>query len=149
MTSFPLRAVALGFIGAVLGSTLWVLIAIAANLEHSYPAILVGAFAGTVTRIEPQRDRRAQIAALAFTVIGMTIIQYFVVRHTIITDRIELGLSRSTGVFLDPAGMWRVTFGWLRIYPLNAVAWAVSATAAFLLPGGGEPALPQPEKTPA
>lgn len=137
MSPFPVRAVVLGVAGATLGSILWVLIAIAGNLERSFPAILVGVFAGILTRIVPRRGRPAQIVTSVATVIGMIVVQYFVVRHAMITDQVDLGLNRSTDVFLSPAAMWRVTFGWLRVYPLDIVPWVVSATAGFALPAGG------------
>lgn len=138
MSRFPLRAVLLGIAGAVLGSVLWVLIGIAGNLESSAPAILVGVFAGAATRIEDRRGRPAQVAALIATVIGLTIVQYFVVRYAIVSDRVDADLRRSADLFLSPDAMWRVTFGWLRVYPTNILPWVASAVAAFFLPAGSD-----------
>ena len=134
--SFPARAVLLALLGAVLGSTLWLLIAIAANLDQAIPAVLVGVMAGAATRLEPRRGRPAQIVALVATIIGLIIVQYFVVRHAVVNDLVAAGRDRSLPMFLSPASMWSVTFGWLRTYPLDLVLWVTSATAAFLLPQG-------------
>mgnify|MGYP001818718402 CR=1 FL=1 len=132
--AFPVRAALLSVLGAVLGAVLWVLIAIAADLERAYPAILVGLLAGAAPRIEPRRGRPVQILALVMTVIGLAIVQYFVVRHSVVTELVENGRNRSLPMFLSPAAMWSVTFGWLRVYPIDAVMWVVSAAAAFALP---------------
>ena len=132
--AFPVRAALLSVLGAVLGAVLWVLIAIAADLERAYPAILVGLLAGAAPRIEPRRGRPVQILALVMTVIGLVIVQYFVVRHSVVTELVENGRNRSLPMFLSPAAMWSVTFGWLRVYPIDAVMWVVSAAAAFALP---------------
>ncbi|MBT8193273.1 MAG: hypothetical protein HKO63_04275 [Acidimicrobiia bacterium] len=132
--AFPVRAALLSVLGAVLGAVLWVLIAIAADLERAYPAILVGLLAGAAPRIEPRRGRPVQILALVMTVIGLVIVQYFVVRHSVVTELVENGRNRSLPMFLSPAAMWSVTFGWLRVYPIDAVVWVVSAAAAFALP---------------
>ena len=140
-TSFPTRAALLGVLGALLGATLWVLIAIAADLERAIPAILVGVFAGAATRIEPRRGRPAQIVALVVTLIGLIAVQYFVVRHAVVTELVDAGRDRSIPMLLSPASMWSVTFGWLRVYPIDIVFWVTSATAAFLLPAGAGDAM--------
>ena len=143
--AFPVRAALLSVLGAVLGAVLWVLIAIAADLERAYPAILVGLLAGAAPRIEPRRGRPVQILALVMTVVGLAIVQYFVVRHSVVTELVDAGRNRSLPMFLSPAAMWSVTFGWLRVYPIDAVMWVVSAAAAFALPavpsGHAEPSL--------
>ncbi|MDH3607400.1 MAG: hypothetical protein OER12_10455, partial [Acidimicrobiia bacterium] len=72
------------------------------------------------------------------TLIGLTVVQYLVVRYAIVTDRVDQDLSRSANLFLSPAAMWKVTFGWLRVYPLNIIPWVVSAVAAFWLPAGAD-----------
>lgn len=138
MSPFPIRALLLAVTGALLGSVLWVLIDIAGNWESSFPALLVGVFAGAATRIEPRRGPTAQVAALIVTLIGMTVVQYLVVRYAIVTDRVDQDLSRSADLFLSPAAMWKVTFGWLWVYPLNIIPWVVSAAAAFWLPAGAD-----------
>jgi hypothetical protein len=134
--SFPTRAVLLALLGAALGSTLWLLIAIAANLDQAIPAVLVGVMAGAATRLEPRRGWPAQIVALVATFIGLIVIQYFVVRHAVVNDLADAGRNRSIPMFLSPASMWSVTFGWLRTYPLDVVLWVTSVTAAFVLPLG-------------
>ena len=135
MTSgFPVRAAILSVLGAVLGAVLWVLIAIAADLERAVPALLVGLFAGAATRIEPHRNRSTQVVALLATLVGMALVQYFVVRHSIVTGLVDAGADRSLPMFLSPASMWFVTFGWLRVYPVDAIFWAISAMAAIVLP---------------
>lgn len=134
--SFPIRAVLLSGLGALLGSSLWLLIAIAANLERAIPAVLVGVLAGAATRIEPNRGLPTQLASLAVTLIGLTIVQYLVVRHAVVNELVETGQDRSIPLLLSPGSMWSVTFGWLRVYPIDIVPWAVSAAAAFLLPLG-------------
>ena len=131
---FPVRAAILSVLGAVLGAVLWVLIAIAADLERAVPALLVGVFAGAASRIEPHRNRSTQVMALLATVVGMTIVQYFVVRHSIVTGLVDSGADRSVPMFLSASSMWSVTFGWLRVYPVDAIFWAISAAAAFVLP---------------
>ncbi|MGI9648508.1 MAG: hypothetical protein ACR2OI_08320 [Acidimicrobiia bacterium] len=136
--SFPYRATLLSLIGAALGSTLWLLLAIAGDLERAFPALLVGLLAGGATRLEPRRGRPVQVAALAFTLVCLTIVQYLVVRHAIVTDLVDAGADRSVPMLLSPASMWSVTFGWLRIYPIDAVFWVLSAAAALALPAGGE-----------
>ena len=131
---FPVRAALLSVLGAVLGAILWVLIAIAADLERAIPALLVGLLAGAAPRIEPRRGRPVQVLALVLTVAGLTIVQYFVVRHSVVTELVDAGRDRSLPMFLSPAAMWSVTFGWLRVYPVDALMWALSAVAGFLLP---------------
>ena len=132
--TFPVRAAILTTLGAVLGAVLWVLIAIAGDLERALPALLIGGLAGTAPRIEPHRGRPVQILALVLTLIGLTIVQYFVIRHSVVTELVDAGLDRSLPMFLSPAAMWSVTFGWLKVYPIDALMWALSATAAFVLP---------------
>ncbi len=141
---FPARAALLGVMGALLGSILWLLIAIAGNLERAIPAILVGVFGGVATRIEPRRGRPAQVVTLVATLIGLTVVQYFVVRYSIITERAGLGIDRSAPVLLAPAAMWSVTFGWLRVFPVDVVFWVVSAALAYWLPGRPSEAHLQP-----
>jgi hypothetical protein len=136
--SFPYRAALLSLIGAALGSTLWVLIAIAGDLERAVPALLVGLMAGGATRLEPRRGRVIQLTALVLTLAGLTIVQYLVVRHSVVTDLVNSGVDRSVPMLLSPASMWSVTFGWLRVYPVDAVFWILSAAAAFALPSGGK-----------
>jgi len=135
---FPYRAALLSLFGAALGSILWVLIAIAGDLERAIPALLVGIFSGAATRLTPKRGRPAQLLALTFTIIGLAIVQYLVVRHAIVTQLVETGDGRSVPMLLSPASMWFVTFGWLRVYPADAIFWVLSAALAFLLPLGGE-----------
>lgn len=135
-SSFPIRAVLLALLGAILGSSLWLLIAIAANLDQAIPAVLIGVMAGAATRLEPRRGPPAQLVALIATVIGLIVVQYFVVRHAVVNGLVEAGRDRSIPMFLSPASMWSVTFGWLRTYPLDVLFWVVSATAAFVLPLG-------------
>jgi hypothetical protein len=140
-STFPVRAVLLSVFGALLGSTLWVLIAVAADLERAIPALLVGVFAGAATRIEPARGRSAQLASLAATLVGLTVAQYFVVRHGVVTGL--AGADTSIPLLLSPGSMWSATFGWLRVYPIDIVFWAVSVAAAVLLPAGaGDDPLP-------
>lgn len=136
--SFPYRAALLSLIGAALGSTLWLLIAIAGDLERAVPALLVGLMAGGATRLEPRRGRATQLIALLLTIAGLTIVQYLAVRHSVVTDLVDAGTDRSVPMLLSPSSMWSVTFGWLRVYPIDAVFWILSATAAFALPAGGE-----------
>jgi hypothetical protein len=133
-TSFPIRAVLLSLVGAVLGASLWLLIAISANLEQAVPALLIGVMAGAATRIEPRRGPPVQIIALIATAVGLIVAQYFIVRHAVVNELVDTGRNRSIPILLSPAAMWSVTFGWLRAYPLNIALWAASATAAFLLP---------------
>lgn len=135
-TSFPIRAVLLSLTGALLGSTLWLLIALAADLERAIPALLVGVFAGAATRIEPWRGRATQLFSLAFTLVGLMIVQYFVLRHAVVTQLVDAGESSSIPMLLSPAATLSVTFGWLRIYPIDTVFWAVAAAAGYLLPAG-------------
>ena len=135
MTStFPLRAALLSGLGAVLGAVLWVLIAIAADLERTFPAILIGVLAGAAPRLEPRRGRSVQILALSMTFIGLAVVQYFVVRHSVVTELVEAGRNRSLPMFLTPAAMWSVTTGWLRVYPIDAFFWLISLAAGYLLP---------------
>lgn len=136
MDAFPTRAVLLSLLGATLGASLWLLIAIAANLEQAVPALLVGVIAGAAPRIEPRRGLPTQLFALAATLVGLIVVQYFVVRHAVVNELVDTGRDRSIPLFLSPAAMWSATFGWLRAYPLDVVFWAVSATAAFVLPMG-------------
>jgi hypothetical protein len=132
--AFPVRAALLSVLGAVLGAILWVLIAIAGDLERAFPALLVGGMAGAAARIEPRRGRPVQILALITTVIGLIVVQYFVVRHSVVTELVDAGRNRSVPMFLSPTSMWSVTFGWLRVYPVDALMWVSSAAAAFVLP---------------
>jgi len=132
--TFPVRAAFLAVLGAVLGAVLWVLIAIAGDLERAFPALLVGLLAGAAPRLEPRRGRSTQMLALLMTMIGLTIVQYFVVRHAVVTELVDAGLNRSLPMFLSPASMWSVTFGWLQVYPVDTIMWALSAAAAFVLP---------------
>jgi len=74
------------------------------------------------------------VVALLATLVGMAIVQYFVVRHSIVTELVDAGADRSLPMFLSPASMWFVTFGWLRVYPVDAIFWAISAMAAIVLP---------------
>lgn len=136
--SFPYRAAVLSLLGAALGSVLWVLIAIAGDLERAIPALLVGIFAGAATRLAPRRGLPAQVVALTFTLVGLVIVQYLVVRHAVVTELVESGADRSVPMLLSPASIWFVTFGWLRVYPADAAFWILSAIAAFTLPMGGE-----------
>jgi hypothetical protein len=138
MEAFPTRAVLLSLLGAVLGASLWLLIAIAANLEQAVPAVLVGVLAGAATRIEPRRGPPTQLMALAATLVGLIVVQYFVVRHAVVNELVDTGRDRSVPMLLSPAAMGSVTFGWLRAFPLDIVFWAVSGAAAFLLPLGSE-----------
>ena len=131
---FRVRAAILVVLGAVLGGVLWILIAIAADLERAVPALLVGVLAGAAPRIEPHRNRSTRVIALLATLVGMAIVQYFVVRHSIVTGLVDAGGDRSLPMFLSPASMWFVTFGWLRVYPIDGIFWAISAMAAILLP---------------
>lgn len=133
---FPSRAVALSLLGAVLGSLLWVLTAISGDLERAFPALLIGLFAGAAPRLEPDRGRVVQVLALAFTLVGLVVVQYFVVRHAVVTDLVAMGRDRSIPMFLSPASTVFVTFGWLRVYPIDAMLWAASAVLAFVLPFG-------------
>jgi len=135
-TSFPTRAVLLSLLGAILGSSLWLLIAIAANFEQAFPALLVGVMAGAATRIEPRRGRTVQLMAMVATIVGLIVAQYLVVRHAVVNELVDTGGDRSIPMLLSPASMWSVTFGWLRSYPLDIVFWAASGAAAFLLPLG-------------
>ena len=136
--TFPLRAVMLSLLGAVIGSLLWVLTAISADLERALPALLVGVFAGTAPRLEPVRGRAVQVAALIFTLLGLIVVQYFVVRHAVVTELVETGRDRSIPMFLSPASMANVTFSWLRVYPADGLLWAMSAALAFTLPFGSD-----------
>jgi len=135
-TSFPIRAVLLSVFGALIGSSLWLLIAIAANLERSIPALLVGVMAGAATRVEPRRGLPTQLFSLLVTLIGLAIAQYFVIRHAVVNELVDAERDRSIPIFLSPGSTWSVTFGWLRTYPVDIVSWAASAAAAFLLPLG-------------
>ena len=133
---FPIRASLLSILGAILGGTLWMLIAIAADLERAVPALLVGLLAGAATRLEPLRGGRAQVVAVVATVITLTVVQYVVVRHAVVNELVGTGVDRSISLLLDPGSMLNVTFSWLRIYPIDAVIWALSLAAAYLLPSG-------------
>lgn len=135
-TSFPIRALLLSLSGALIGSLLWLLIAEAANLERAIPAILIGVFAGAAARLEPHRGMPTQLVSLAITLIGLTVVQYLVVRRAVVNDLADAGLVQSIPMLLSPGSMWSVTFGWLRVYPVDILFWAVSAAAAFLLPRG-------------
>lgn len=135
---FPIRAVMLSLLGAAIGSMLWVLTAIAADLERAVPALLVGAFAGAAPRLETQRGRVVQLAAFAFTLLGLIVVQYFVVRHAVVTELVATGRDRSIPMFLSPGSAIFVTFGWLRVYPLDALVWALSAGMSLALPIGTE-----------
>ena len=135
--TYPIRAYILSFIGALLGGALWLLIAIAADLDRAIPAILVGVLAGAATRLEPfNRGRPAQVFSAIAALIVMTVIQYFVVRHSVVEIFVADGENRSIPLLLSFNDMWRVTFGWLRVNPLDIIPWAVSLGAAFLLPAG-------------
>lgn len=136
--SFPYRAVLLSILGAVMGSILWVLIAIAGDVDRAIPALLIGIFAGTAPRLEPRRDERVRLVAIMLTLVGLVVVQYFVLRHAVVTELVETGRDRSIPMFLSPGAMWSVTFGWLRIYPIDALLWAFSLAAAAVLPAGGE-----------
>jgi hypothetical protein len=143
--SFPIRAALLSLIGAVLGASLWLLIATAANLESAVPALLVGVFAGAATRIEPRRGPPTQLIALAATLTGLFVVQYFVVRQAVAAELVAAGRDQSIPMFLSPASMWSVTFGWLGVYPLDIAFWAASGAAAFLLPLGSADDIAAPE----
>ena len=135
--SYSIRAFLLTFAGALVGGALWLLIAIAADLERAIPAILVGILAGAATRVQQfDHGRAAQIFALIITLLLLVVIQYFVVRQTIVGDLADAGQDRSIPMLLSIDGMWRVTFGWLRVYPVDLISWAVSLAAAYLLPAG-------------
>ncbi len=138
---YPIRAFVLSFIGAVSGGVLWLLIAIAADLERAIPAILVGVMSGAATRLEIfNRGRPAQLFSLCITGAVMVIVQYFVIRHAIVGDLVDAGDDRSVPMLLSLDGMWRVTFGWLKVYPVDLISWAAGLGAAFLLPAGaGDP----------
>ncbi len=134
---YPIRAFVLSFIGALIGGALWLLIAIAADLERAIPAILVGVLAGAATRLEPfNRGPAAQVFSVIVTLLVMVIIQYFVVRQAVVGDLVSAGRDRSIPFLLSFEGMWRVTFGWLRTYPVDLISWAAGLMAAFLLPVG-------------
>lgn len=132
--AIPSRAVALSAFGAALGSLLWVLTAIAADLERAIPAVLIGLFAGAAPRLEPHRGRITRVVAVVLTVVGLVVVQYFVLRHAVVTDLVATGRDRSIPMFLSPGSMAFVTFGWLRVYPVDALLWLVSAALAFMLP---------------
>lgn len=135
--TYPIRASLLSLIGAAIGGTVWLLIAIAADLERAIPALLVGILAGAATRLEPfNRGRPAQTFSVLVTLLVMIIVQYFVARHAVVGDLVDAGQSRSVPLLLSFEGMWRVTFGWLRVYPVDLISWAVGLGAAFLLPAG-------------
>ena len=135
--TYPIRAFMLSSIGALIGGTLWLLIAIAADLERAIPAIAVGVLAGAATRLEPfNRGLAAQVFSVVVTLLVMVIIQYFVVRHAVVEVFVTNGQDRSVPILLSFGDMWRVTFGWLRVYPVDLISWAVSLGAAFLLPAG-------------
>ena len=135
--TYPLRAFILSVIGALIGGALWLLIAIAADLERAIPAILVGVLAGAATRLEPfTRGLAAQVFSVIVALLVIVIVQYFVVRHAVVEDLVAAGRDRSIPMLLSIEGMWRVTFGWLRTYPVDLIPWAVSLAAAFLLPAG-------------
>lgn len=135
--TYPIRAFSLSLLGALIGGTLWLLIAIAANLERAIPAILVGVLAGAATRLEPfHRGRAAQVFSVAMTLLVLVVIQYFVIRHAVVGDLVDDGLNRSAPMFLSFDSMWRVTFGWLRVYPVDLISWVVALGAAFVLPAG-------------
>ncbi len=133
-TSFPIRAVLLSVSGALIGSLLWLLIAGAANLERAIPAILVGVFAGAAARLEPHRGMPTQLVSFVITLIGLTVVQYLVVRQAVVNDLADAGLDQSIPMLLSPGSMWSVTFGWLRVYPVDILFWALSGATAFLLP---------------
>ncbi len=135
-TSFPIRAALLSLFGALVGSSLWLLIASVANLERAIPAVLIGVFAGAATRVESHRGLSAQLVSLVITLIGLAVVQYLVVRRAVVHDVVDAGLDQSIPLFLSPGSMWSVTFGWLRVYPVDILFWALSAATAFLLPRG-------------
>lgn len=135
--TYPIRAFVLSFMGAVTGGALWLLIAIAANLERAIPAILVGVLSGAATRLELfNRGRAAQVFSFSITLFVLIVIQYFVVRQAIVGELVDAGENRSVPMLLSLDGMWRVTFGWLRVYPVDVISWAAALGAAFLLPAG-------------
>ncbi len=143
---YPIRAFVLSFIGALIGGALWLLIAIAADLERAIPAILVGVLAGAATRLESfNRGPAAQVFSVIVTLLVMVIIQYFVVRQAVIGDLVSAGRDRSIPLLLSFEGMWRITFGWLSTYPVDLISWAAGLMAAFLLPVGAEMVTPVPE----
>jgi hypothetical protein len=72
------------------------------------------------------------------TLLGLIVVQYFVVRHAVVNELVDAGRNRSIPMFLSPGSMWFVTFGWLRVYPVDALLWAVSAGVAFVLPSGSD-----------
>ena len=132
--SRDLRAVMLALFGAVIGSLLWALTAISADLERAVPALLVGIFAGAFPLLAPDRGNAARLGAILFTVLGLIITQYFVIRHAVVTELVETGGNRSIPMFLSPGSMAFVTFGWLRVYLVDAAFWAGAVLFAALLP---------------
>ena len=137
-SSLPLRAVVLSLLGAAIGGSLWILTAISADLERALPALLIGIFAGLAPRLETERGRLVQVSALVFTIVGLVVVQYFVVRHAIVSDLVD----QSVPVLLSPGSMAFVTFGWLRVYPIDALLWVVTGALAFVLPSGSDPVAP-------
>ena len=132
--SLNLRAVMLSLFGAVLGSLLWALTAISADLERALPALLVGIFAGAFPLLAPDRGPAVRIFAIVFTLLGLVVTQYFVVRHSVVTELVESGADRSIPMFLSPGSTAFVTFGWLRVYPVDALLWVVAAAFAAAVP---------------